>query len=137
MAPNDRSSSSRYTLSPAERRASLRFRSNLRVSCQPMARAVDFSESPYGVGSGIRKLEPPDDWCSQGKDISTNGVGLVCSRPLDPGTVLDCQFLNPTTRFTCSRPVRVIRVTPQADDKWLAGCRFADELEFSVLLGLL
>jgi hypothetical protein len=31
----------------------------------------------------------------------------------------------------------VMRVTPQADDKWLAGCRFAQELEFSQLLGLL
>jgi hypothetical protein len=137
MAPSDPSSSSRYTLSPAERRTSLRFRSNLRVSCQPVAQAVGSSEPVYAPGSGTRKLQSPDDWCSQGKDISTNGVGLVCSRPLDPGTVLDCQFLNPTTRFTCSRPVRVMRVMPQADDKWLAGCRFAEELEFSQLLGLL
>jgi len=56
---------------------------------------------------------------------------------LDPGTVLECQFLNPITRFTCSRPVQVMRITPQADDKWLAGCRFTQELEFSELLGLL
>jgi hypothetical protein len=138
MAPSDPSSlSSKYTLSPAERRASLRFRSNLRVNCQPVAQAVDSSEPAYAAGSGIRKLQAPDDWCSRGKDISTNGVGLICSRPLDPGTVLDCQFLNPTTRFTCSCPVRVMRITPQADDKWLAGCRFAQELEFSQLLGLL
>jgi hypothetical protein len=30
-----------------------------------------------------------------------------------------------------------MRVTPQADQQWLAGCRFAEELEYSELLGLL
>jgi hypothetical protein len=30
-----------------------------------------------------------------------------------------------------------MRITPQADDMWLAGCRFAQELEYSELLGLL
>jgi hypothetical protein len=30
-----------------------------------------------------------------------------------------------------------MRVEPHADDQWLAGCRFAEELEFSELLGLL
>src|SRR6266852_5183679 len=103
MAPSNLSSSSRYTLSPAERRTSLRFRSNLRVSCQPIAQGVDSSEPAFAAGSGFRRLQPPDDLCSQGKDISTHGIGLICSRQLDPGTVLDCQFLNPTTRFTCSR----------------------------------
>lgn len=137
MAPSILSTSSRYTLSPAERRTSLRFRSNLRVSCQPLAQGLDSPEPAFAAGSGFRRLEAPDDLWSQGKDISTHGVGLICSRPLDPGMVLDCQFLNPITRFTCSRPVRVMRVAPQAEDKWLAGCRFAEELEFSELLGLL
>jgi hypothetical protein len=131
------SSKPQYTLSPAERRTCLRFRSNLRVSCQPITKELDTSEPTYAAGSGFTTLQPHGDWCSRGKDISIQGIGLVCSRPLDPGMMLDCQFVNPTTRFSCSRPVTVMRVTPQADDQWLAGCRFAKELEYSQLLGLL
>jgi hypothetical protein len=135
MAPTQVTAAPRYTVTPAERRTSLRFRSNLRVSCQP-----DQSGGEPGCVSARSRIEchqTASGWSSQGKDISTHGVALVCSRRLDPGTVLECQFLNPITRFTCSRPVQVMRITPQADDKWLAGCRFAQELEFSELLGLL
>jgi hypothetical protein len=134
MAPMQMTASPRYTVTPAERRNSLRFRSNLRVNCQP-----DQAGEPSQIraGSAAEWQQTASGWCSQGKDISTHGIGLVCSRQLDPGTILECQFLNPITRFTCSRPVEVMRITPQADDKWLAGCRFARELEFSELLGLL
>ena len=130
MAPPNLPSSSPYMVSSPERRTSLRFRSNLKVTCQPAPKeeigafARSVGENDYGL-------------CSQGKDISTHGIGLVCSQRLDPGTILNCRFLNPTTRFMCSRPVQVMRITPQEDDKWLAGCRFAQELEYSELLGLL
>jgi len=137
MAPSNHSSSSQYTFSTAERRTSLRYRSNLKVTCHPIGRSLNSSDPTAPSWSDNRRLQPPDNLFSQGKDVSTNGIGLVCSRQLAPGTVLECQFLNPTTRFICSRPVQVMRVTPQADDKWLAGCRFAQELEFSELLGLL
>ena len=130
MTPLDLPSSSPYTLSSAERRTSLRFRSNLKVTCQP-ARKEEIGALARSVGETDYGL------CSQGKDISTHGIGLVCSQRLDPGTILNCRFLNLTTRFICSRPVQVVRITPQADDKWLAGCRFAQELEYSELLGLL
>lgn len=114
MAPCEIPPSSRYAFSSAERRASLRYRSNVRVICRSMT---------------------PD--LTQGKDVSTNGIGVVCNQELAPGMVLDCQFLNPTTRFICSRPVQVMRVEPHSNDQWLAGCRFAEELGFSELLGLL
>ena len=135
MAPMQTTQSPRYTVTPAERRNSLRFRSNLRVNCQPDQAGGEHSR--VRAGSAAEWQQTAAGWCSQGKDISTHGIALVCSRQLDPGTILQCQFLNPITRFTCSRPVEVMRITPQADDKWLAGCRFARELEFSELLGLL
>ena len=135
MAPMQTTQSPRYTVTPAERRNSLRFRSNLRVNCRP----DQAGSEPRCVhdGRAAEWQQTATGWCSQGKDISTHGIALVCSRQLSPGTILECQFLNPITRFTCSRPVQVMRSTPQADDKWLAGCRFARELEFSELLGLL
>jgi PilZ domain len=105
-------------VAPAERRTSVRFRSNLQVFWQ-----LDENISP--------------DPKARVKDISSLGIGLFCNGPLNPGTILKCKFLHPTTRFTCTRPVRVLRVTAQADDQLVAGCQFDRELAFSELLGLL
>src|ERR1700682_6666911 len=107
MAPTNLSTSPRYTCTSAERRPSLRFRSNLKVSCR-------LSGKQEHEVTATTADQAPNESRGKGTDISTHGIGLVCNEQLDPGTVLECNFLNPTTRFACSRPVQVMRVVPQA-----------------------
>jgi PilZ domain len=61
------------------------------------------------------------------KDVSSGGVGLLCGRRFERGTVLVLD-LNDTALPIVSLLARVVRLGVQADGRWLVGCTLLGEL---------
>jgi serine/threonine protein kinase len=94
----------------AERRATVRFPSQVEGVCLPV-----------GGEKAVR-------WTATIQDISAGGIRLLVRRRFEPGTVLAVEphGLRP------SRPsrllARVVRVEPQARRRWVIGCAFSHRL---------
>jgi PilZ domain len=55
------------------------------------------------------------------KNISTRGIGLVASEPLDAGLMLVVKLVNPAKNFAKTLLVRVVHVTPQGGSYLVGG----------------
>jgi serine/threonine protein kinase len=93
-----------------ERRAAVRFTTNLQTSCQPTARIKERS------------------WTGRIQDISATGVCLLLRRRFEPGTMLTAELQGATESITKTMLVRVLHVQEQARRSWSIGCSFDREL---------
>lgn len=99
------------TLSPAERRAWVRYPCQLETSCQPVV-AADATT-----------------WAGKLLDLSEGGVGVVLSRRFEAGTLLAIEIPEKDGGGgTRSLVARVVRVTRYPAGDWLLGCSFVRPL---------
>jgi len=91
----------------ADRRGAERYPSGQDASCHPTS-ALD--STPVLV-----------------KDVSIHGVGLVSSRRFEPGTILVLELAE-SAPSAVNVLARVVRIVPQKDGHWLAGCVFLNEV---------
>jgi PilZ domain len=71
------------------------------------------------------------------KDVSSNGIALLCDEPIEPGTPLTVLWqFGPVSRWRTLRAVAV-RHVPQPDGGWIVGCAFAEWLDTGDVLGFL
>jgi PilZ domain len=90
-----------------DRRRTTRYPSDQDASCYPPATAA---VTPVQI-----------------KDVSSGGVGLLCDRRFERGTVLVLE-LNDTALPILSLLARVVRLAARADGRWLVGCALLGEL---------
>jgi hypothetical protein len=102
---------------PTDRRAAERFPVNADTSCTFVAKVVE--------EFGQAKL----------KNISTDGIGLLLTRPVQPGTLLTVRLSNPRRSFTKTTVVRVVHGTPH-EGGFLVGCTFDTPLSYTELTTL-
>jgi hypothetical protein len=98
------------TLSPAERRAWVRFPCDLETACQPLA--------------GTHGLQWPGKICN----LSRGGVALALARRFEVGTVLAIDVQGKAAESVTSVLARVVHVKLQSDGGWLLGCAFTKPL---------
>jgi hypothetical protein len=100
------------TTSPADRRAWIRFGSDLAAVCHTPATRRE-------VG-----------WTARVKDISRGGVGLMLRHRFRRGTRLLVELRDHAgmTRVLAARVVRACAVVESADHGWLMGCTFETQL---------
>jgi hypothetical protein len=60
--------------------------------------------------------------------ISREGVGLLFSQEVEPGTILSVEFHSKAQEIPCFLLAQVIHASLQADGRWLVGCRFTRQL---------
>jgi hypothetical protein len=102
---------------PTDRRAEERLLASPEASCSFL--------SPVVEGFGPAKI----------KNISAEGIGLLLSRRLEPGTLLAMTLSNPTHGFTKTVLVRVVHVTAQPG-ACLVGGTFNIPLSYQELTAL-
>ena len=67
------------------------------------------------------------------KNISAQGVGLVCKYSIPTGAILELKPIAPPDQSPPKLLVRVKSSTPQSNGDWLLGCTFVRELDDEVL----
>jgi serine/threonine protein kinase len=102
-----------------ERRASVRYSSNMEASCQPTSRLRERC------------------WSARIQDISSSGMCLILRRRFEPGTVLTAELQGSTESITKTLLIHVMRVHEQSPRKWSVGCAFDRELNDFELKALL
>jgi hypothetical protein len=120
-APTLASFSSDNVAAPAgkDRRAAVRFSTNLETCCQPTCRIKERS------------------WSGRIQDISATGVCLLLRRRFEPGTILTAELHGAGESITKTLLIRVLRVQEQARRRWSIGCAFDRELSDLELKALL
>jgi serine/threonine protein kinase len=90
-----------------ERRASVRYASELGCLCNPIWGDKSFR------------------WSARVRDVSATGVALLLPRRFEPGTILSVELGATAESPSCTLHVRVVRQSRQPGKKWLLGCAFA------------
>lgn len=75
-------------------------------------------------------LENEGPWPAKVSNISANGIGLVVSRPVEPGALLNVELHrgdNSHALLAC-----VVYVKELEDGQWLLGCTFASDLNLAL-----
>jgi hypothetical protein len=109
--------------SPADRRAWVRYASNLEVVCR---------------GAGTLK---DAGWPAKVVNISRGGIGLLLRHRFEPGMPLAVEFLSHSSGARRTVLVKVAHATAvqlQPEPHWLVGCAFSEilsEAELQALLG--
>ena len=67
------------------------------------------------------------------KNISTHGIGMITSYPLQMGLLLAVKLVNPAKNFSKTMLVRVAHVTPQAGGVLLVGGTLETPLTYEEL----
>src|SRR5437773_9359202 len=70
------------------------------------------------------------------KNVSTSGIGLLVSRPVQPGSMLTVAVLNKSKGFNKILLVQVAHVTPGAGGTYLVGGTFVTPLTYQELTSL-
>jgi hypothetical protein len=104
--------------SPPDLRTWVRFPSNTEATVQ-LATAMD--------------REP---WTAKVLNISANGVALLVSRPIDPGTTLSLQLKRNTADEPLTLVACVVRVEVVGESERMLGCNFIRELDDNELQAL-
>ncbi len=101
----------------ADRRAKARYTLNLPAAfCHPIAEQM--SETTWEA--------------ARGHDISSTGIGLSLTQPIEPGTLLAID-LEGISRLLLAH---VMHATLQADGRFLVGCEFINPLSEEELLAV-
>ena len=93
-----------------ERRASVRHRSGLRVSC----RLVDDPAA--------------ETWMARVRDLSALGIGLLMARRCELAELLEIELVKASGALVRTVLARVIHVEEDRPRSWVAGCAFVSEL---------
>jgi hypothetical protein len=92
-----------------KRRAWVRFAREDEVWCQPVS------------ASSTEELDTA--WLGKIRDISREGMGLNMSRQFEPETELIIELAE-RPKVLRHLVARVVHATPEANGRWLIGCRF-------------
>lgn len=108
-----------------ERRRSLRYPCTLVTVC--------------GVSTSIHpeEVEAQDEWQGTVQNLSVQGVGLLLSRRLEPGTVVSLRLESPDRSFRRCLELSVRRVKATRDGRWATGGTFRVPLDRDELQQLL
>ncbi len=94
----------------AERRASVRYQSNLKGSCQTLSAHRETS------------------WEATVRDISPEGIGLLLNRRFEPRAVLSIELIDSRDERPRLLLARVIHATALPEGGWLIGCELVSPL---------
>lgn len=94
----------------AERRASVRFQSSLKGSCQTLSAHRETS------------------WEATVRDISPEGIGLLLSRRFEPAAVLSIELIDSRDSQPHMLLARVVHATARPEGGWLIGCELVSPL---------
>jgi hypothetical protein len=89
---------------PDERRASVRYQSGAKGSCQTLSTGRESS------------------WEAVVRNISTDGIGLLLGRRFEPGVLLAIDVADKNDGQTRLLLARVIHSTSRPEGGWLIGC---------------
>lgn len=81
--------------------------------------------------------EKEESYPAQVLNLSTMGVGLSVTQPIDAGKLLNVELHSPGGEEVRSLLCCAVHVTRQANSEWILGCNFIAELEESELRALL
>jgi serine/threonine protein kinase len=98
-----------------ERRASVRYPSNMDTACQRKL-SIHLND------------EEQDAWKASVRDLSTRGMGLLLSRRFEKGTILHADLQTLDKRVTRTVEIRVTRVDEAGRGVWYIGCTFTKPL---------
>jgi hypothetical protein len=101
-----------------ERRGTVRFACNLKVTFRPIA-LLELSAAPARV-----------------RDVSTRGIGLLSPTPITTGTFIVIDLPNAHGSDPIRKAARVVRMLPSEGNRWLLGCAFTRELSTDELKAL-
>lgn len=76
-------------------------------------------------------------WRARVRDLSTTGVGLLCTRREEPGTFLAVELQSGDRSLRYTLPVRVVHALAQPNGRYLLGCEFVRALSEEELQSLL
>ena len=107
----------------SERRAWIRYQSNLETVCEPI--------------SALSAEEAASGWPAKVRDISAGGVGLSVGRRFEPGSVLLIELTSGEDETSYVAPVRVVHATLDGDGRWILGCAFTRRLDDEQMRSLL
>lgn len=102
-----------------DRRATIRFASNARGTCQTLSQRQESS------------------WEAAVQNISCQGIGILLIRRFEPGTVLAIELTESSKQRQRLLLARVAHATPQPEGKWLIGCILINPLDEDDLQQLL
>jgi hypothetical protein len=71
------------------------------------------------------------------RNVSTAGIGLVLSAPIDPGTDVVIEMRTMDAETSLVLPARVVHATKQEEGNWIVGCKLVRRLTEEDLLALL
>ena len=95
-----------------------------------------FSPNP-ATTCEIRDVDETATQSATVNNISSNGINIIVSTPIAPGTALILTLLNKTGPFVQRTvAVRVMRASQQADGNYALGCAFQSQLTGHELLAL-
>lgn len=101
-----------------DQRSAERYRVNVNTAC-------DFA-SPVLEDFGPVKIV----------NISTTGIGFVTTEQVQPDLMFIIRLVNPAKKFARLAMIRIVHVTPQADETYFVGGKFESPLsndEFCIL----
>lgn len=58
------------------------------------------------------------------RDLSTGGIGMILSRPIDPSSSPVVDLFNASNNYPCRQPLRVIHLRQQPDGRFYLGAAF-------------
>lgn len=67
-------------------------------------------------------------WLARVINISLGGIGLLSSRPIDKGALLDVTLASPQNGGALTFVARVVQRGVQVDKEWPLGCEFLEQL---------
>src|SRR5262249_4531549 len=103
-----------------ERRACVRFTTELEALCQPGSGRLDSTW-----------------WLARICNISAGGLGLVIRRRVQPGTILTVDLDSPARNSARTFHAQVRHATTGTDGMWVVGCVLANRLSDEELQALL
>jgi hypothetical protein len=95
-----------------ERRLWVRIPSERDVCCQKLP--------------GLASDEADTGWPGKVRDVSTDGIALLLTRPLEVGTILILELESEPRAIR--RVIEVLHTAPERDGHWAMGCIFASPL---------
>ena len=104
---------------PRERRASVRYESNAKGSCQTLS---SHRESA---------------WEATVRNISCDGIGLLLGRRFEPGALLTIELTESSEGRQRLLLARVAHATQQPEGGWLVGCTLVNPLSEDEIPNLL
>jgi len=96
-------------------------------------RVPRFSDSPCSMTVAVQG----DPWPATMRSLSTDGIGMLVSRPFEPGTRVNVTLMNEQKRITRTLPLEVAYSLEHPNGCWVLGGTFGRKLSGTDLHALL